>query len=287
MNSMRRIHAAGRTALHAAVAIALLCVMPGCRSSRTAATHGTDYTGMSLTERARLVAEANMPWVQLNLPVKVALKSPKKVSLSGRIYMRRDRDIYITLRVLGMEVANMYVNSDSIYAADKLHKLYVAEPIKDIFAGASLSIGDIQDALLGRVFINGTGTLDGKSLGKVNLSPSPDNSSWTLTPKSKIGGDIAYSFNFDYAGNNLISLVFNAAGKLYGCTYSEAADTDAGRFMERLGIAATIGKTTVDATITYDFDKMKTEVPASARWRSNSNYRRINPAALAKAFEDM
>lgn len=267
--------------------IALLSVTTGCRStSKAVSAGGNDASAMTLTERFRDVASGYQPWVQLNLPVKVTVKSPKRVSLSGRIYMRRDRDIYITLRVLGMEVANMYVNSDSIYAADKLHKLYIAEPIKDIFAGASLSIGDIQDALSGRVFINNSGTFNEKSLNRVTLSTSPDDT-WTITPKSKIGGKVEYQFRFANDDNSLISLIFKAAGKLYGCTYADPSDTDAGRFMQRLNISTAVGKTDIDATLTFDFGKLKQEVPSSARWRTNSSYRRINPQALAKAFEEL
>ena len=204
-------------ALAAVAAIISVAALTGCRTSRSAAiSGGGDATAMALAERAHAVAAANLPWTQLNLPVKIAVKSPQKISLSGRIYMRRDRDIYITLRVLGMEVANMYVNSDSVYAADKLHKYYIAEPIKDIFAGASLTIGDIQDALLGRPFINGRGVITDKMLGQVTLTDSPDNQ-WIMTPCYKINGKIEYQFKFSKESNALMSLVFNTGSKLYGC----------------------------------------------------------------------
>ena len=262
--------------LAAIAAIISVAALTGCRASRSAAISGTgDATEMTLAERARDVAAANLPWTQLNLPIKIAVKSPQKISLSGRIYMRRDRDIYITLRVLGMEVANMYVNSDSVYAADKLHKYYIAEPIKDIFAGASLSIGDIQDALLGRPFINNRGT----------LTDSPDNQ-WIMTPRSRINGKIEYQFKFSKESNALMSLVFNTGSKLYGCTYSSPAEIDGSRFMERIAIATKVGKTAIDATITFDFNKVKWEVPSSARWRNPSGYKRITPAALAKSLQE-
>lgn len=273
-------------ALAAVAAIISVAALTGCRTSRSAAISGTgDATEMTLAERAHAVAAANLPWTQLNLPVKIAVKSPQKISLSGRIYMRRDRDIYITLRVLGMEVANMYVNSDSVYAADKLHKYYIAEPIKDIFAGASLSIGDIQDALLGRPFINGRGNLTDKMLSGVTLTDTSDNQ-WIMTPRSKINGKIEYQFKFSKESNALMSLVFNTGSKFYGCTYSSPAEIDGSRFMERIAIATKVGKTAIDATITFDFNKVKWEVPSSARWRNPSGYRRITPATLAKSLQE-
>lgn len=267
------------------IAVTLLFAFTGCRTGKNAAV-SDDYSGtaaMSLTQRARYIADGYLPWTQLNLPVKVAVKSPQKLSVSGRIYMRRDHDIYITLRVLGMEVANMYVNSDSVYAADKLHKCYIAEPIKDIFAGASLSIGDIQDALLGRAFVNSRGTLTPQMLGNVILTDSPDNQ-WIVTPRTKINGNIEYQFKFSKESNTLMSLIFKSGTKLYGCTYSDPAEIDGSHFMERIAIATKVGKTAIDAAITFDFNKVKWEVPSSARWRNPSGYRRISPATLAKAL---
>lgn len=273
-------------ALSAAIAVTLIATLTGCRSSQSVATGDNAGTAtMSLTQRARAVADSYRPWTQLNLPLKVAVKSPQKLSLSGRIYMRRDRDIYITLRVLGMEVANMYVNSDSVYASDKLHKYYIAEPIKDIFAGASLSIGDIQDALLGRAFVNNRGTLTSGMLGNVTLTDTPDNE-WIVTPRSKINGKIEYQFKYSKSSNTLMSLVFRTGDKLYGCTYSDPADVDGSGFMQRVSIATRVGKTAIDASLTVDFNKVKWEVPASARWRSPSGYKRISPAALAKSLKE-
>jgi len=271
----------------AAIAVALLTALTGCRTSQQAAItqpHGT--ASMSLPERARDVVAGNMPWSQINLPVKIAVRSPQKISMSGRVYMRRDRDIYITLRVFGMEVVNMYVNSDSIYASDRLHKYYMAESIKDMFAGASLSIGDLQDALLGRAFINSRGTLADNMLGDIILADSPDGS-WTLTPSSRINGDTEYQFKFSDDSNTLMSLFFKRGNKVYGCTYSDQAVTGNGRFMKHLGITTKVGNTAIDATLTFDFNKVKWEVPASIQRRSYNNYRRITPHALAKAIKEM
>lgn len=262
----------------------LIFLLSACRSAKTPIT--PDYTGsaMTLTQRAQYVISGYRPWEEINLPVKVAVKEPTKLSVSGRIYMRRDKDIYITLRVLGMEIANMYVNADSVYAADKLHKYYIAESISDIFAGASLTIGDIQDALLGRAFVNNRGTLSDKMLKDVSLTQN-DDGTWTLTPHSRINNRIEYQFRYNDSDNSLASLVFNIAGKLYGCSYSSPAEVGDNRFMEKLEVKASVSKKNIDATLTFDFDKVKWEVPSSARWRLNDSYKRLTPQALIKLFD--
>lgn len=267
-------------------AFILLIGLAGCRSSKSIVDQSMlDYSSLTLSERLHEVAAANCPWTQLNLPLKVSLKSPDKLSLSGRIYMRRNHDIYVTLRVLGIEVANMYVNTDSIYVADKAHKYYLAEPIDKIFAGASLSIGDIQDALLGRAFINNRGTLTADLLNQVTVADG-ENNSWAIAPHSKINGTISYSFRLSDSDNSMQSFTVDTGSKQYSCSYSDPTTIDGSRFMQRMSISTKVGKTEIDATLAMDFDKVKWEVPESARWRTPKNYRRINPRALSQAFKN-
>lgn len=267
-------------------AFILLMGLASCRSSKSIVDQSMlDFSSLTLSERLQEVAAANCPWAQLNLPLKVSLKSPEKISLSGRIYMRRNHDIYITLRVLGIEVANMYVNTDSIYVADKAHKYYLAEPIDKIFAGASLSIGDIQDALLGRSFINNRGTLTADLLNQVTAADG-ENNSWTIAPQSKINSSISYSFRLSDNDNSMQSFTVDTGNKQYSCSYSDPTTIDGSRFMQRMSISTKVGKTEIDATLTLDFDKVKWEVPESARWRTPKNYRRINPRALSQAFKN-
>lgn len=267
-------------------AFILLIGLASCRSSKSIVDQSMlDYSSLTLSERLQEVAAANCPWTQLNLPLKVSLKSPDKLSLSGRIYMRRNHDIYVTLRVLGIEVANMYVNTDSIYVADKAHKYYLAEPIDKIFAGASLSIGDIQDALLGRAFINNRGTLSADMLNQVTVADG-ENNSWEISPQSKINGSISYSFRLSDSDNSMQSFTVDTGSKQYSCSYSDPTTIDGSRFMQRMSISTKVGKTEIDATLALDFDNVKWEVPESARWRTPKNYRRINPRALSQAFKN-
>lgn len=274
------------SAFTATFAFILLIGLAGCRSSKSIVDQSMlDYSSLTLSERLQEVAAANCPWTQLNLPLKVSLKSPEKMSLSGRIYMRHNHDIYISLRVLGIEVANMYVNTDSIYVADKAHKYYLAEPIDKIFAGASLSIGDIQDALLGRAFINNRGTLTADMLNQVTVADG-ENNSWDISPQSKINGSISYSFRLSDNDNSMQSFTVDTGSKQYSCSYSDPTAIDGSRFMQRMSISTKVGKTEIDATLALDFDNVKWEVPESARWRTPKNYRRINPRALSQAFKN-
>lgn len=269
-------------ALLPVAAVAIL--LSGCRHQKSVTGPAyTDASGLSLQQRAAFVASCNQPWEELNVPVKIAFKSPQKLSVSGRVYMRRDSDIYVTLRVLGLEVANIYIDNDSVFAADRIHKYYVAEAVSDIFAVADLTIGDIQDAMLGRCFINGKGAFSDAMLGDVKLWLS-DRHSWVMASRSAIAGDTEYQFQFSDSDNTLTALIFNVAGKHYGCNYSDPADTRAGRFMQCLSIKTNVGKTAIDATVNYDFGKAKWSVPNSARRHHYDNYHRLTRSNLSKAF---
>lgn len=70
------------------------------------------------------------------------------MSISGRVTMIRDRSIYMSLRMIGMEVATVYVNTDSIFATEKLHKQMLASDF-DKTLGGKLSVGELQGLLLG------------------------------------------------------------------------------------------------------------------------------------------
>ena len=268
-----------------ALVAAIAVIAAGCRSSRTAVAPDTGGQLLTLSERAAAVAAGNTPWTEMNVPVKVALRSPMKLSVSGRVYMRRGKDIYMSLRVFGMEVANMYVNHDSVFVADKYHKYYIAEPIGSVFAGASLTIGDIQDALLGRVFVNGRGAYDDSMMKLVTLSPASEGT-WSIMRRSKIG-HATYSFMLSDADNAVTALIIDTGKKTYGCSYARPVTVDGGRFMEQLDIRAKVESKEIDATLTYDFDRVKWEVPSSARWRTpGSNYRRLDPRSIAKSLAE-
>lgn len=95
------------------------------------------------------------PWADVQLPVSITLidSEGKGQSLSGRLTMVRDSAIEISLRAMGVEAATAYIDSDTVVVADKYHKQYLAEPYCSVFGASGLSVGNLQDALLGTPFM--------------------------------------------------------------------------------------------------------------------------------------
>lgn len=121
---------------HAAISVLLLlCILLGaCRSQRHAAA----------TDSSRAL------WQSLEVPVKISIASPLSLACSGKATLVRDSSIYVSMRMLGMEVAYIYADADSAIFCDRYHKQYVSEPLDRLLPEEYASIGRIQNMMLGQ-----------------------------------------------------------------------------------------------------------------------------------------
>jgi hypothetical protein len=132
------------TFLSTILALAATFTLASCHSSQNA----TGLTGNQTTDNTAYVATPG-EWTTLSCPVKVALKSPSSMSASGRAQMVRGKCIFVSMRMLGFEVATLYVDNDSVVVADKFNKRYFATGFTDMREKYNLSISTLQDVLLG------------------------------------------------------------------------------------------------------------------------------------------
>lgn len=114
------------------VIVVITLLMTGCRSGKEAAR-----------------TEPAATWSTFSAPVKLQLESPKRFSLSGRATLVRDKSIYISLRMLGMEVGTVYVTPDSVFATEKLHRYIVRESLSKALEGHDIPFAELQDLLIG------------------------------------------------------------------------------------------------------------------------------------------
>jgi hypothetical protein len=119
--------------LYLLAALIVTIGVASCSTSRsTSQSTDTQYQTASVSDRFKALTATYSDWQQINVPIKVAIESPTKLSASGRAYMQRDKYIYISMRFLGMEVANAYIDTDSIIVCDKMNHRYVGESIRDL-----------------------------------------------------------------------------------------------------------------------------------------------------------
>lgn len=260
----------------------IIMILTGCRSAKDATGAITATRHLSLNDLYTALTEQYSTWSDLNIPMKVSLNSPQKISVSGRAYMTRNKSLMLSLRVLGMEVMSMYITNDSIFATDKMHKYYLAESLSQITNEYPITVNDIQDLLLGKAFIIEKGTLD-KSMKKlVKLSEISANY-WAIEPK-KAFGDFSYAF----AANNASQITALAINKgeqsVVGCDYSEQKQSPSGTVAEVINITLNHSKQPIQAAIKWDFNGAKWNSGSERTWKKPNGYTRITTEQLIKAF---
>lgn len=109
---------------------------------------------VSSCSSAKKAAEtpAVMTWTTFYAPVTVDIDQPMSLAVSGRATMVNGKYIHLSMRLLGMEMAVMYVDADSAYILDKYHKYMFAESLPKLLGDKykNLKIGDLQKILLGQ-----------------------------------------------------------------------------------------------------------------------------------------
>lgn len=124
--------------------VALTILSASCSTPRVAASDSVTAQTSQNIDKSR-----SATWQNVQIPVRVSLEKPMSFTMSGRATMFRDSLINISMRVLGMEVAVINLNTDSLYIVDKFHKYYFAEPLVSVLGSHKMSVADIQDIIMG------------------------------------------------------------------------------------------------------------------------------------------
>ena len=260
--------------LYSIILCVVLLAVTGCRSSKqTTSTTPTADGERSLSQHFETLAASYTDWEDVNIPVRLELESPKKMSISGRATMVRDKSVLISLRVLGMEVANLYITNDSVYATEKLHKYYIAEDVNSLRGEFPVSISDVQDMLLGQAFILERGRLKMSELEKYG----------TIIP-NKICDDVEYAFCVSKEDKLTIFSVCRQGEIPLVSQYSNHVETAAGMIAEKTKINLSAGKTKLDATIMWDAESAKWNTGKPSAWKMPKGYKRISGEALLKTL---
>lgn len=195
-------------------------------------------------------------WHELQVPVRVSVKSPMSMSLSGRATMVRDSLINISMRVFGFEVAVVNMTADSIFVVDKHNKYYFAEPLSSVMGSHQISVGRIQDLILGR---------DTESLILAGVAESPDAS--------------------DKQSNTLL---FRNPGSQEPVTvsFNDYVSTDFGSVASDVSISAPVKGMDIDASLTWSVDDAKWNSSPRISFKApGSGYRRLSIDRVRSIFK--
>ena len=119
--------------LLAIAALSAAICFTGCSTAKKSAKRdlGSEIPGdialQTPSQRYTELCKSYADWQDVTMPVRVSVTAPKSISLSARAAMKRDKWISISVRMLGFEVASLFVDKDSVHVIDRYHKKYVSE----------------------------------------------------------------------------------------------------------------------------------------------------------------
>lgn len=116
------------------------------------------------THRNAVVVNAPVEasWQRIQVPIQLKLSSPQKMSVSGTLNMVRDSTIVISARLLGMEVAVVAVDGETVTILDKYNRQAYKVGCKEVMGGFDLTVGQLQDIITGEALSGNLPEVPGK-----------------------------------------------------------------------------------------------------------------------------
>lgn len=272
------------------VILLMTAAMTGCRTSKTPGYTGNLSTQAAATDDTRKLfdelASAYTGWQDLYVPVTLSLESPKNLSVSGRATLVNGKEINISLRMLGMEVAVLYADEQKVYLVDKFHKCYLEEDISSVLSGYDVTLSDLQNILLGRASLPGKGVVSDGDYDEFSFLAGDE--TWMLTPRHQYKGcDWHYVASLSSPPVlSALSLRLSGGGVAL-CGFAEPTDTPAGVVSGVLSVSVPYEKTDVRASVVWQLGDAKWNTGRSAKFKVPSSYKRLDARDLLKSIEKL
>lgn len=274
-----------RLIIYMAAAAALL--LAGCRSTRTAGTAGGDYTspGGGVTV-ASVAANYGGQWTQVSVPVTLRLLEPYNLSVSARARMVRGSCIDLSFRMLGFEVARVWISPDSVVAVSRPKKICFTESLADIVAGLPVNLGNMQDMLMGRPFVPGGATLALADTATMSL----DNAGGTLRllPRQRLDeADYGYAVD-SCAAVTALAVIVPYPDATFTATYAGRRSLDApGTVADTSTLALATPNADYSASVAWKWGSANCSNAAAIEPPSTAGLRRVTFAELIKMVKSL
>lgn len=229
----------------------LVALFSSCGSSRKA----TPAFGSGYEENG----SKDLQWTDIRVPVTVNIEQPTSLKVSGVMTMVNDRDIHISLRMLGFEVGAAYITPDSVYAYAKLQRVYVAESIRQLLAGVNVTIADVQSLLIG---------------APVMLPPISGNTTVSITAEESTGQPLEIAVS--HPSGRDINLLYTP---LDGAPLASALAVIAS-LPDKSGAAPR----NLAMSLRYDWDRAQVDQGDIKPFSMPQGYKRINASSLLKSL---
>ena len=227
-------------------------------------------------------------WSSVYMPVRLKVSGPAQLSLSGRATMQRGEKLYVSFRMLGMEVASIYADKDSVFITDKYHKWLFAEDLGRLSERYGVTLSNLQDILLGRPAL----------LGSDDITPANSNQ-FLITPiTGGYGGYAVYSelksIQYNYIVNrvnddNIGLRVFSVTPpdrKSIECIYADPTATPAGWLPGMLSVSTPIGDMLLVVELMWGMTDAEWDTQRKINWRRPSGYREVNSTSVFRLMKE-
>lgn len=268
------------------VAIMVTACFSGCRTTlKPTITPGN----LTLTEepstpkmRFKALNDSTPEYECVSVPVKLQISTPARISFSGKAYIVRDESIFLSLRKFGMEVAQLYVTSDSILAVDKFNKKVVSESLSQFIEQCPVNIHDIQNLLFGQPFLPG----EKPDADKFIFEEQTETAQWLAIP-SKQYNNLELGFAFSLDDNSLKSLAVKGGSTTFTSRYSYFYPTPGGAVASKCDIDIKNPKMPVEISLMWDWGSASWNNPSDMKKQipSIAGYKKIPVQTLLKALK--
>lgn len=200
--------------------------------------------------------------------------------------MVRDRCIDLSFRMLGFEVARVWITPDSLVAASRPKKVYLAESLSKVTSGLPVNLGNLQDLLIGRPFIPGGSTVTGADSGTVYL----DDSSGSVRLLPRASQSIAdYGFVLDLpAVVTALAIVAEEHDVTFTASYSGPQPlTPAGNVMDNVDLTVSTPRADYAASVSWRWKNARWNEAISVEPPVTEGLRRVTSSQLMKIIKDM
>lgn len=272
------------------LAAALMLLASGCSTVKKAPAYtAPGASGGALAQAAPAVRLDSLTasyadWSDVALPVRLSITRPKAFSVTAQCTMKHNEWVLFSVRMLGFEVARVWLDNDSVHAVDKYHKRYLSESLRRFLGSNDVTIGNLQDMLLGRAFLTGAsgGTLTRASSASIRMIPSPEG--LMILPAVE-PQDFNYGFILDNSADCLAAASVTVGEKTaIVINYATYYSTPAGAVSSVAAMQTMKGKP-VDLSLTWNLQSAKWNRGVSQQWTAPKGYSRIPAEQLLKLLQ--
>ncbi len=274
-----------RVQLPALIAVCILLVLSGCKSSKKV---GTVVSGgaKAHNEFFEAMEEHSFQFNTMTARLNAELKGTKN-NMSSRVDLKMVKDSAFQLSVqpfLGIEVFRAEFTVDSIKVVDRMNKRYVAERYADLKGQTPIEFNfyNLQALFTNHIFLPGQQFIEPKQFKRFKLNQ--EGSTAEIRIKDSLG--LLYTFFAD-GEEKLLSTYITDPSEQYALQwdYADFRVTDGQPFPQLMDVNV-LANGSSQGGIAFRFSRIQTNVPVNLEFSIPAKYKRITFAQILKSISN-